>query len=247
MQTFDHSAPFYDALYAARGKSYAQEAGALCTLLRSYGVDSGATLLDVACGTGEHLSRFESIYSVCGVDASEAMLEQACKKLPQMMFSQGCMTDFTWARKFDAITCLFAAIGYVDKAGDLDTAIHNMSRHLESPGVLVIEPALTPEQVKPSETTTESITATIDHEQVTVKRTTSATHEPEVLRIRFDYEITTHKPRPQQHAFSEIHPIRLFHHEQYIRAFQNAGLEPTYFSLDQAGLRLYVGSNVGKK
>jgi ubiquinone/menaquinone biosynthesis C-methylase UbiE len=52
---FSKSAAFYDAIYAARGKDYAAEAETLYALIQQGKRAPGNMLLDVACGTGNHI------------------------------------------------------------------------------------------------------------------------------------------------------------------------------------------------
>ena len=58
------------------------------------------------------------------------------------------MVDFALNQRFDAITCLFSAIGYVERVDNLYRAVGTMAAHLRPGGVLVIEPWLAPEQYR---------------------------------------------------------------------------------------------------
>ena len=49
------SVRYYDALYAAKGKDYADEAGRLHKYIQQYKRCASNALLDVACGTGGRL------------------------------------------------------------------------------------------------------------------------------------------------------------------------------------------------
>ena len=70
---FTKSAAFYDAIYAARGKDYAAEAAWLRAAYRNVAARS-SRLLDVACGTGRHLSQLRNEFAVEGLDADPAMI-----------------------------------------------------------------------------------------------------------------------------------------------------------------------------
>ena len=71
------------------------------------------TLLDVACGTGRHLEYLRSSFETEGVDADDAMLDVARARLRDVPLSVGDMRDLDLGRRFDVVTCLFSAIGFV--------------------------------------------------------------------------------------------------------------------------------------
>jgi dTDP-3-amino-3,4,6-trideoxy-alpha-D-glucopyranose N,N-dimethyltransferase len=137
-EPFTASARVYDLLYEAAGKNYEVEADDLHALIQSRR-PGAASLLDVACGTGAHLLRLRRYYEVAGVDCAPAMLEEARKRLPGVPLIEGDMRSLALERKFDAVTCLFSAIGYMRSCEELDEAIQSMSRHLAPGGVLVVD------------------------------------------------------------------------------------------------------------
>jgi SAM-dependent methyltransferase len=131
-------ARYYDVVYA--DKPYAHEARFIDALLRAQGADPGR-LLDVACGTGRHAAEFGSLgWEVTGVDLSEDLLVLARTNGPSANFVQQDMRELDLgSRSFDAITCLFDAIGYaVDDEGVLST-LAGFARHLSADGTLVLE------------------------------------------------------------------------------------------------------------
>src|SRR5207302_1516830 len=112
----------YDLVYAAAGKDYAAEAAQAAALIRER-APAALTLLDVACGTGEHLRHLAGSFAVEGVDADPAMLAEAHRKLPQTPLHEGDMRTLQLGRRFDAVTCLFSSVGYLRTAGELDAAV----------------------------------------------------------------------------------------------------------------------------
>lgn len=139
---YDRSARWYDTIYSF--KDYAAEAEALRGLLeeRRPGL---RRVLDVACGTGEHLRHLREHYEVEGVDASPAMLEIARDKLPGVPFHRGDMRTLDLGRTFDAAICMFGAMGHLEDEAELTTAVGRIVQHLDPGGVLIVEPFLTPE------------------------------------------------------------------------------------------------------
>ncbi|MFQ5718194.1 MAG: class I SAM-dependent DNA methyltransferase [Acidobacteriota bacterium] len=238
MQLFDQSAPFYDAVYAARAKSYEEEAARLCAFIDRHRGSPARTLLDVACGTGEHLRFLATRFAVTGADLSPFMLEVARKKLPAVTFHQADMCALDLGCRFDVVTCLFSAVGYLEGAGRLRDAIHRMAAHLEPGGVVLIEPSLLPEQVRPAATST--LETRVDG--LRVKRTTSAAREPGMLHVTFDYVVGEGAARQQ---FVEHHPMRLYDRGTYLEAITGAGLAPFADPEGISGIGLFGGVKPG--
>jgi SAM-dependent methyltransferase len=131
-------ARYYDVVYA--DKPYQLEARFVDSLIRETGV-GGGRLLDVACGSGRHAAEFSSLgWDVTGVDLSEELLELARSNAPTAHFLRQDMRHLRVpGAPFDAITCLFDAIGYaVDDDGVLAT-LAAFARHLSEDGALVVE------------------------------------------------------------------------------------------------------------
>jgi SAM-dependent methyltransferase len=135
---FTSSARVYDLLYEAAGKNYEIEAEHLHALIQSRR-PGAASLLDVACGTGAHLFHLRRHYEVAGVDLAPAMLEEARSRLPDVPLLEGDMRSFDFDRTFDAVTCLFSAIGYMRSTAELEEAVRTMRSHLAPGGVLVVD------------------------------------------------------------------------------------------------------------
>jgi len=224
---FDQSANIYDAVYAARGKDYAAEAARVVELVREAGISSGGRLLDVACGTGEHLKHLKSQFDVTGVDRSRAMLDVARLKLPGVPLHEQSMTALEFGRTFHIVTCLFSSIGYLDSLEDMRSAIQSMADHLEPDGLLLIEPAITREQLCPPR----PFTMTAQHDGIDLTRHETAEVTADALIIRFDYELQ--RSGEVISRFTEIHPMLLLPRDAYLELGREAGLMVEW---DEAGL-----------
>ena len=76
---FIESAELYDAIYAF--KDYARECARLRALIDET-VPAARTILDVACGTGEHARFLKEHFAVDGLDINETYLRAAQLKNP---------------------------------------------------------------------------------------------------------------------------------------------------------------------
>lgn len=135
---FAASAHVYDLLYEATGKNYELETDELHQLAQARR-PGAASLLDVACGTGAHLLQLRRHYEVAGIDLEPGMLEEARKRLPDVILTVGDMRSFDLGRTFDVITCLFSAIGYMRSTAELDQALETFKRHLSPGGIVVVD------------------------------------------------------------------------------------------------------------
>lgn len=139
-------APLYDDLFAVWGKNYAEEAEVVHDLILRNKISAGRKLLDVGCGTAEHLRHLQRYFNVTGLDGSSRMLEIARQKLPGTLFFKADMAEFVVETKFDVIISLFSAISYVRTVHRLNQTLMTFGQHLEPGGIVIIEPWYTPEE-----------------------------------------------------------------------------------------------------
>lgn len=140
---FDRSADLYDLVY--RFKDYEGEARDLVAVVGER-APNAASLLDVACGTGEHLRLVRSSFDrVEGVDVEPDMVALARAKLPDVVVTEADMRTLDLGRTFDAVTCLFSSIGYLADAEEMRAAVTRMAAHLAPGGVLVIDGWIRPD------------------------------------------------------------------------------------------------------
>src|SRR5688500_20084364 len=104
-------ADLYDAIYFHTGKEYDAEVRQLGDIIEAHRPGAG-TLLDVGCGTGQHLARFRQQYRVEGADLDPGMLLHARARLGEdVPLHLGDMVDLDLGRRFDVVISLFSAIG----------------------------------------------------------------------------------------------------------------------------------------
>ncbi len=144
---YDDLAAYYDRIYSE--DRYRTEARRLWEVVRRYGPPHARTLLDVACGTGGHIQYLQRWFDCRGIDASPSMLRLARRRLPGVPFTRGRMESLRLSDRFDVITCVFSAIGYVRTLPALEATLHHFARHLRPGGIVIIEPWLAPEDYRP--------------------------------------------------------------------------------------------------
>jgi len=143
---FVESAELYDAIY--HFKNYARECERLRSLIGK-AVPAASTILDVACGAGEHARFLKEHYAVDSVDINENYLRAARLKNSAGNYTLADMTDFDLGRTYDVVMCLFSAIGRITTFERLERAIACMARHVRPGGALIVEPWFTPDQWNP--------------------------------------------------------------------------------------------------
>jgi ubiquinone/menaquinone biosynthesis C-methylase UbiE len=235
MTEYSKLAKIYDALYSF--KNYEAEAKRLHEIIAEKKSSPGNTLLDVACGTGTHVSFLKKYYAVEGIDLTPEMLEVARTRHPQTIFHEGDMRSFDLGRRFDVVTCLFSSIGYMKSLPDLRAAVINMARHLQPGGVLIIEPWLTEETWKPG-----GIHALyVDKPDFKIARLDIPESKGRMSVFKWHMLIGT--PDGIEYL-TQKHELFLFSDAEYIEAFNAAGLDASY---DEKGLMnrgLFIGTSI---
>ena len=120
---FSEAPELYDLFYG-QFKDYRAEAREIAELLRRLAPEA-KRVLDVGCGTAEHAIHLRSAhgYLVDGVDIEPAFVEMSRRKLPEARFWEGDMSNLALGEKFDAILCLFSAIGHVRTVERMESAL----------------------------------------------------------------------------------------------------------------------------
>lgn len=215
---FEKSQRFYDAVYSF--KDYPGEADVILHKV-SDAKPQAKTLLDVACGTGMHLAEFKRNFEVFGVDADPEMIRFAQERVPSARFFSGDMRSFSCGMKFDVITCLFSSIGYVEDVQGLEQALANFAAHLNPGGLAIVEPWLSPENYKVGNLSS----IQVDKENLKIARFSISEREGNQSVLRFHYLVATNH---EINHFEEIHRMGLFTQEEYLAAFEKAGMSVEY-------------------
>lgn len=136
MQNFGYKnlAKYYDRVYAK--KEYRSEALFIKELLER---SNAKAVLDVGCGTGNHLALLEKYGFECaGMDINREMLDIARRKVKAELM-QADMTNFRLPKKFDAIICMYAAFNHNVSLEDARKTLACFRNHLNGGGIALID------------------------------------------------------------------------------------------------------------
>ena len=229
---FTESAELYDAIYSF--KDYAAEAAQIAALVRS-AHPAARTILDVACGTGEHARRLavDHGFDVDGLDLDRALLSVARRKHPGGRFFEEDMTGFALERRYDAVICLFSSIAYVVTLERVRRTLECFRRHLDAGGVVLVEPWFAPGVMEHGRTARNSGT----HGDVDVERLSRVEIDGRISRLHFEYRIEG--PDGTRHA-TEVHELGLFTPTEMRTAFDEAGLRADFDPDGLTGRGLWI-------
>jgi SAM-dependent methyltransferase len=246
--TYQRSADVYDIMNAARGKSYADESATLLRTVRERAAHA-ESLLDVGCGTGLHLQYLREELRVEGLEPHPRLRAIARERLDDVPVHDGDMRTFDLDRRFDVVTCLFSAIGYMLTIDDLHAAIARMAAHLSPGGVLVVEPWFHAEAWIDGLVIAESATT----ENVAITRLSHSRRDGDVSHFDFYWTVgrgptldgladgTTPAGHGSVEQWLEPHRLALWSDGQYRDAFTQAGLAVEHDAHGLIGRGLYVG------
>jgi ubiquinone/menaquinone biosynthesis C-methylase UbiE len=233
---YTKSAAYYDQLY--QFMNYADTAAQVRERILEQ-APAARTLLDVGCGTGQHLEHLSRTFEAEGLDLNPDLLRLARERCPGIRFHQADMAAFALPARFDVIACLFSSIGYVRTLENLRTTLVNFARHLSPGGLVLVEPWFTPESFW-SDTLTTNVA---DQGEPKVVWMYTSRREDRVAVLDIHYLVGQ---RSGVEHFTERHELGLFTHEEYLAAFRNAGLEPEHEPVGVFRRGLYLGRSVPK-
>jgi SAM-dependent methyltransferase len=231
---FLKSAELYDAIY--HFKNYQRESDKLHNLIDKL-MPGARTLLDVACGTGEHGKFLKQYYSVDGIDLNPSYVEAAREKNPSGRYYCAEMTDFDLGLQYDVVTCLFSAIGYLKTIQLVGRAIVCMARHVRPGGALIIEPWIPPDRYKAG---TLSINTGETKVGLVCRLALSRRHDNlSIMSLHYLYGT-----RQGIRYYTEQLELGLFTQEEMLRAFEQAGMRVDYDPEGLIGRGLYIATPV---
>ncbi len=229
---FKESAEFYDKIY--KWKNYELEAEKVKSLIKKHSPEA-KTILDIGCGTHEHVKYLKQIFSVDGLDINSDFLSLAREKNPEGNYTQGDMKTFSLDKKYDVVMSLFSSIGYMKSLEDLNSAFLCMAEHTEKGGTVIIEPWFTPDE----RTKRNTFMQTVDESNFKVCRMGVSETRDRMTYIEFHYLVGTASKGVRY--FTEIHELSLFTQEEMLKSMESAGLKPSFEKEGFNDRGVYIG------
>lgn len=228
---YERSAEIYDLLYGF--KDYGAEIEYVRRQVHARRPQA-RTLLDLACGTGNHIGGLLQHFEVEGLDLSAPMLARARLKFPQLPLHRASMTGFALGRRYDVVCCLFRSIAFAGTPAGLRATIRAVAGHLLPGGLLLIEPFFTPE--------TFWVGHVVSHEARAEDLIVQWMHVSDRRGDRgyFRNHFLVGRPDGIEH-FTEDQELGLFRPEDYAQAFGAAGMAFEHDPEGPSGLGLYIG------
>ena len=218
---FSLFATYYDQIYL-KMKDYESESQAIENTIRKFEKKPSKTILDVGCGTGEHLKYLSRRFRCRGIDISKKMIDAAKAKVPDADFEVADMINFRLKAKFDVVTSLFSSIGYVQNIQNLTRTLTNFHTHLNNSGLVIVEPWVFKKDFLRERF---SIDTYEDEKLKLVRMGTSRLTRSHWL-VHFHYLIGAHDRIEYRR---EIHKMLAAEYEDYISAFKMAGFSVPSF------------------
>ncbi len=128
----------YKSLYPHRNQAQAQTQTK--ALIRLTEMPSTASILDVGCGNGRHLSSFQALgfRNAIGVDLSSILLKDA--RASQHSVAQADMRNLPFAdQSFHLLCCFFTSFGYFPELEDDIAVLQEFIRVVKPEGALFLD------------------------------------------------------------------------------------------------------------
>lgn len=112
------------------------------SLIKSYlNAEEQQSVLDLGCGTGEHLEALRKLgFAVTGIDSSAEMLDIARKRYQTgINFINKNFLNFDFYNEFNSVICLFGSMDYLLNDRDVDTLFWNSWRAMKPGGCGIFE------------------------------------------------------------------------------------------------------------
>jgi hypothetical protein len=143
------------------------------------------------------------------------------------------MADFSLGERFDAILCLFSAIGHVRTVERMESALRCFREHLNPGGLVILEPWFEPDGWDPGRVYLHTVKA----DGLDAVRMSHSRVEGKVSILEFQYLIGTPAGLERR---TEHHELGLFTRAEMERGFEAAGFAVDHESEGLEGRGVYI-------
>jgi SAM-dependent methyltransferase len=235
------SANEYD-LTEEKHLNYQKEAKELTKLIKTVH-PKAKTILDVACGTGEHALYLGKRFQVDGLDINRKFVVAAREKNPIGRFYCADMRKFSLRKKYDVITCLYAAIGFAKTISSLQRTIRCFEKHLNDNGVIIVNPWLTPNAWVKGKFDGKAFMTSTESEKTNFCLMNRGIQKGRITLIEIHYLFGS---KNGVRHITNKHDIGLFTVKEMKTAFKNADLKVTYEDNGITKKRFYIAKRNNK-
>jgi SAM-dependent methyltransferase len=183
------------------------------------------TVLDIGCGTGEHLNELHRRGFRCfGIDSSREMIDVARSRYPGIgaLFTMD-MTEFDYFEEFDLVLCLFGTFDYLLQDEQVDRVLWNTWRALRKGGMGLFEVwnSRPIRQIRHKDVSLVSVTS---RDGTTIERLRGFSMEDRpgrtIVRVNYDYHLTADG---RDSTVKDLHVMRAFDRDEIELFFLNNG------------------------
>ncbi len=228
---FHKSAQLYDTIY--NFKDYQKEAEEIKSFILKVN-EKYHSILNVACGTGNHDQYLKEHFQIDGLDINEDFIEIAKEKNIKGQYFVRDMIQFDLGKKYDVVMCLFSSIGYVQTNENVVRTLFHLKEHLNEHGMILIEPWLTP--VRWESGRVDVLNAEGNGMKIT--RMTHTARKENLSILKFHYLIGN---KEGIEHIKEQHTLGLFTENEMRKAFDEVGLKVNYDPVGLSGRGMYTG------
>lgn len=235
--TYARFATYYDFIYESL-VDYDADVRYLETVFRRFLGSRPRSILDLACGTGNHTLRLaRKGHEVVGVDLSREQLAVARRKAKKtrarVRLLRGDMRSFDLGRTFDAAICMFGAFGYLLKTNEVLRCLRSVRRHIAPSGVFAFEfwqgSAAKP---PPHQSWFHKVGP-----QFELVRLAESRFDRRTRLLPVEFRFFVFKGRRVLDRFQETHTVRTYHIPEMRRLLRRAGFALEGAFAVEAGLR----------
>lgn len=183
------------------------------------------SLLDLGCGTGEHLNELYRRGIHCtGLDNSKDMLTHAGLRFPGTAeYVEGSMADFDYFEEFDMVISLFGSFNYMLEDSQVDNVFWNTWRALKpgGQGLFEIWNAIPIREIKEKDMDVVSKTNYMNTE-IQRERGFNLLNYPArtIVQVNYRYRVIENG---QEHEVRDKHTMRAFNRNEITRFIRDNG------------------------